>query len=135
MIDIPARVVPQLAHDLERVDADLLPPCPLISESMNLPMMDPAQGSHEFIAHLAAEGTRLREPQVMGIARFSPTHRSIAGVAAIAETEGGGLGRLRLWEFRQPQFERRLDKPGIVRRETVFGGDPIALPSALFSHY
>ena len=67
---------PQLTRDLERIDAGLLPPCPLISEPMNLPVMDPAQGCHEFIAHLAAKGTRLREPQVMGIARCSPTYKA-----------------------------------------------------------
>ena len=43
---------------------------------MNRPMMDPAQRRNEFIAHLAAERTRLHEPQMMGIGGFSPAHET-----------------------------------------------------------
>ena len=73
---IQARASPQLTSNLDRVDAGLLPPCPLIADAMNLPVMDPAQGGNEFIAHLPAECTRLREAQVMGIGRFSPAHET-----------------------------------------------------------
>ena len=73
---IPARVSPQLTSNLDRVDADLFPPCPLIADAMNRPVMDPAQRGNEFIAHLPAECTRLHEAQVMGIGRFSPAHET-----------------------------------------------------------
>ena len=43
---------------------------------MNRPVMDPAQGGNEFVAHLPAECTRLHEAQVMGIGRFSPAHET-----------------------------------------------------------
>jgi hypothetical protein len=43
---------------------------------MNRPVMDPAQGGNEFVAHLPAERTRLHEAQVMGIGRFSPAHET-----------------------------------------------------------
>ena len=43
---------------------------------MNRPVMDPAQGGNEFVAHLPAECTRLHEAQVVGIGRFSPAHET-----------------------------------------------------------
>ena len=43
---------------------------------MNRPVMDPAQGSNEFVAHLPTECTRLHEAQVVGIGRFSSTHET-----------------------------------------------------------
>jgi hypothetical protein len=41
-------------RDLDRVDAGLLPPSPLISDAMNLAVMRPAQRRDEFVADLAA---------------------------------------------------------------------------------
>jgi hypothetical protein len=64
---VEARPSPQLARDLDRVDAGLLPPSPLIADPVNLAVMCPAQGRGEFVADLAAQCTRLHEAQVMGI--------------------------------------------------------------------
>src|SRR5260370_12837054 len=69
-------VSPQLTSNLDRVDADLLPPCPLIADAMNRPVMDPAQGGNEFVAHLPTECTRLHEAQVVGIGWLSPAHET-----------------------------------------------------------
>ena len=43
---------------------------------MNRAVMDPAERDREFIAHLAAEGTRLHEAQMMGIGRFAAAHEA-----------------------------------------------------------
>jgi hypothetical protein len=73
---IEARPSPQLARDLDRVDAGLLPPRPLIADPVNLAVMRPAQGRDEFIADLAAQRTRLHEAQVMRVRWRSPTHQT-----------------------------------------------------------
>jgi len=70
------RVAPQLASDFDRIDTNLHPPCAFIASAMNLSMMESAQGSNEFIAHLAAEGVRLHEAKVMGIRRGPPTYET-----------------------------------------------------------
>ena len=64
---VPARVSPQLTSNFDGIDADLLPPCPLIADTMNRPVMDSAQRRYELVADLRAECTRLHEAQVMGI--------------------------------------------------------------------
>ena len=38
--------------------------------------MGAAQGNSEFVAHLAAECSRLSEAEVVSIARFSPAHET-----------------------------------------------------------
>ncbi len=73
---IQTRVSPQLTSNLDRIDAGLLPPCPLIADTMNRPVMDAAQRSNEFVAHLPTECTRLHEAQVVGIGRFSSAHET-----------------------------------------------------------
>jgi hypothetical protein len=60
---IQTRVSPQLPSNLDRVDAGLLPPCPFIADTMNLPVMDSTQRGSKFVADLPAEGTRLRGPR------------------------------------------------------------------------
>ena len=54
-------------EQLDRVDADLFPPSPLIADTMNRPVMDSAQRRYELVTHLPAERTRLHEAQMMGI--------------------------------------------------------------------
>ena len=43
---------------------------------MNRPVMDPAERDNELVADLAAQRTRLREAQVVGIGRFPPAHET-----------------------------------------------------------
>ena len=43
---------------------------------MNLPVMRPAQGSNEFVAHPETKPTRLHEAKVVGIRRHSPAHQT-----------------------------------------------------------
>jgi len=43
---------------------------------MHFAVMDAAERNSELVAHLAAERTRLHEPQVMRIGVFSPTHKT-----------------------------------------------------------
>src|SRR4051794_12696893 len=73
---ILARLFPQLSSDLNRIDAGQLPPCLLIANTMNCPVMNAAQGGNEFVAHLPTECTRLHEAQVVGIGRFSPAQET-----------------------------------------------------------
>jgi hypothetical protein len=67
---------PEPSGDLERVDAGLTPPRALVAGAMHRTMMPATEWDRELIADLAAECTRLREPEVVGV----------AGLAAAQET-------------------------------------------------
>ena len=54
----------------------MFPPRSLIARAMNLAVVDPAQGNHEFITHLAAQRSRLHEAEVVGIGVLSPAHKT-----------------------------------------------------------
>jgi hypothetical protein len=71
-----ATFCPQFASNLDRVEAGLLPPCALIASTVSRPVMDSAERGNEFIAHLSAEGPRLHEAKMVGIAGLSPTHET-----------------------------------------------------------
>src|ERR1700722_15681409 len=73
---VQARLSPELARDLDRVDAGLLPPRTLIADTMNLAVMCPAQRSDEFVAHLPTKRTRLCEAKVVRIGRRSSTDKT-----------------------------------------------------------
>ena len=64
---IDAGVFPQLAGDLDWIDAGCLPPPALVADAMNRTMMDSAERDGEFIAGLAAERARLKVAQVMRV--------------------------------------------------------------------
>jgi hypothetical protein len=56
---------PQRASGAPRVKPEFLPTPGFIAVTMQLAMMSPAERHREFIADLAAECTRLREPQMV----------------------------------------------------------------------
>ena len=64
---IDAGVFPQLAGDLDWIDAGRLPPSSLVAGAMDRAMMDAAERYGEFIAGLAAERARLQVAQVMRV--------------------------------------------------------------------
>ena len=66
---IDAGVLPQLAGDLDRIDAGPLPPSSLVASAMHRAMMDTAQRHGEFIAGLAAECARLQITKMMRVRR------------------------------------------------------------------
>ena len=49
----------------------LTPPCSLVTVAVNLTMMTSAERDGEFVADFEAQGSGLRKPQVMRIARFA----------------------------------------------------------------
>ena len=51
---------PELAGDLDRVDAGGLPPGGFIAYAVHQPMMHAAERHRELVARLAAEGARLQ---------------------------------------------------------------------------
>ena len=71
-----ARVFPELAGDLERVDAGSFPPGSFIAGAMHRPVMDAAKWHREFIAGLAAECPRLHVPEMMGIGWLAPADQA-----------------------------------------------------------
>ena len=62
---------PKLTRDLDRVDAGLLPPGPLVTGAMNRTVVDAAERHGEFVAGLAAERPWLHEPKMMRVGRLA----------------------------------------------------------------
>ena len=62
---------PELAGDLDRVDAGRRPPGLLIAGAMDRAMMRAAERDGEFIAHFAAERPRLQVAEMMRIGLFA----------------------------------------------------------------
>jgi hypothetical protein len=50
---VEARLFPELARHLERIDADCLPPCALVSGAVHLAVVHAVERDDEFIARLA----------------------------------------------------------------------------------
>src|SRR5260370_39324630 len=67
---------PQLASDLDRIYAGLLPPRAFIPGTVSLAVMGPAQGDSEFVAHFSAERPRLHEAKMVGIGGLSSTYET-----------------------------------------------------------
>src|ERR1043165_9170653 len=61
---------PQRARGAGRIEPAFLPPPSFITVTMQLAMMSPAERDGEFVADLATECTKLRESQMVGIARL-----------------------------------------------------------------
>jgi hypothetical protein len=66
---IDAGVFPQLAGDVDGIDAGRLPPSLLVAGAMDRAMMNPAERHGEFIAGLAAECARLQITKMMRVRR------------------------------------------------------------------
>src|SRR5262249_4009432 len=62
-----ARLFPEPAGNLDRVNAGLPPPRALVVGAMHRTMMPATERDRELIADLAAERTGLGEPEMMGI--------------------------------------------------------------------
>jgi hypothetical protein len=64
------RLFPKSLRGWQRVDADLLPPDALVSATMKLAVMIPAQWNSVFIAHLSSHSSGLGELEMMRIGRL-----------------------------------------------------------------
>jgi hypothetical protein len=65
------RLLPELARDLDRVDAGRLPPGSLIASPVYGAVMDPAKRDSKLVAGFAAEGAGLDMPKMMWIRRLA----------------------------------------------------------------
>jgi hypothetical protein len=54
----------------------LIPPRAFIAGAVSRPMMGPAQGHSEFVAHFSAERTRWHEAKMVGIGWLSSTYET-----------------------------------------------------------
>jgi hypothetical protein len=62
-----ARVLPELASDLNRIDAGRLPPSLFVLSLMGGAVVGAAERNRELITYLATKGARLHETQVMRV--------------------------------------------------------------------
>ena len=69
-------LLPKAKRNRNRIDIELIPPRAFVASSVELAMMNPAQRNRELIRHPTAESARLREPDVMGLARLPTAHRA-----------------------------------------------------------
>jgi hypothetical protein len=69
-------LAPELTGDLDGVDAGRLPPGLLVAGAMDRAVMRAAERDGEFIADLAAKGTGLGEPEVVGIRGLAAAHET-----------------------------------------------------------
>jgi hypothetical protein len=76
-------VLPELAGDLNGVNAGGLPPGLLVARAMDRAMMRPAERHREFIARLAAERARLNKLQNHWLPLFARP-RTWAALGSIA---------------------------------------------------
>src|SRR6516164_7120528 len=64
---VEARVLPELAGDLERIDLGRLPPRLLVTGALHLTVVHAAERHRELIARLPTERTRLGKSKMMRI--------------------------------------------------------------------
>src|SRR5207237_10045863 len=99
-----ARVFPQLASGVGRVEADGLPPQRFVARAVEVAVVRAAERDRELIADLAAKGALLGEAQMMRVGRFAAAHeagltghalevRLVAGAARIAARRRALMGR------------------------------------------
>src|SRR5262249_16454367 len=62
-----ARLLPQLAGDLERVETGVFPPQVFFTRAVEFAVMAAAERHREFVAHLAAECAALGEAHVVRV--------------------------------------------------------------------
>jgi len=65
-------LLPKSLGDRERINVESLPPGDFITSLMQLPMVATAERHCELITDFQANGFRLREPEMMRIARLAP---------------------------------------------------------------
>jgi len=65
------RMVPELARNVDGVDAGLFLPGGFIAHPVHQPMMDATERDREFVARFAAQGTWLHVPKVMRVGGFA----------------------------------------------------------------
>ena len=70
------RTVPELARNVDGVDAGLFPPGGFIAHAMHQPMMDAAERDREFVACLAAQGARLHVAKMMRVRGFAAAEQA-----------------------------------------------------------
>ena len=70
------RLLPKIPSDRQGVDLQVLPPGYFIAGLMQLPVMVATKGHGELVAHFKTEGSGLRKPQVMRIARLPATDQT-----------------------------------------------------------
>jgi hypothetical protein len=64
-----ARLLPEPERDRQGIDVDLLPPGGFVAVAVHFAVVSTAYGHCELVAHLAAERSLLREPEVMRFRR------------------------------------------------------------------
>src|SRR6185312_2580577 len=70
---------PETCRNCERVDFCAAPPVTLVATTMKFPMMEPADGDGESVAHLASHGLWFCELDVVSIRRASSTDETGLG--------------------------------------------------------
>ena len=96
---------PKDSGGVSRINPNVAPPDGFIAAAMHLAVMPPAQRNRELVADLAAQGSRLGELQMMGIARNLPADE--AGL--LPDEQQMRLAALagKLLGMGQPRFVRR----------------------------
>jgi hypothetical protein len=64
------RFFPKTSRDFQGIHSVTFPPRAFIAGLVQLPVMPAAKRDRELITHLETNGSRLCEPQVMGIGRL-----------------------------------------------------------------
>jgi hypothetical protein len=64
------RFFPKTSRDFQGIHSVIVPPRAFIAGLVQLPVMPAAKRDRELITHLETNGSRLCEPQVMGIGRL-----------------------------------------------------------------
>ena len=71
-----ARLSPEPAGNLDRLDAGLPPPRALVAGAVHRSMMPAAEWDRELIADLAAERARLSKSEVVGVRGLAAAHET-----------------------------------------------------------
>jgi hypothetical protein len=73
-----ARLFPEPTGNLDRIDAGLSPPGPVVARAMHRTMMPPTEGDTNSSLTFATERARLDESQVVRIGRLASAQQSTA---------------------------------------------------------
>ena len=73
-------MLPKAKCNRHGIDIEFIPPRTFVTDTVEFPVVDAAQRNREFIRDSTAKRTRLRETDVMGLARLPATDR--IGLAA-----------------------------------------------------
>lgn len=64
-------LLPQLAGNWQRFDAEILPPARFVARLVQIAVTAAAERDRELVAHLHSDRLRLRKAQVMHVARLA----------------------------------------------------------------